>query len=160
MELKIKQEPIDTDVLSCLSCNKEETMFCDDSRNCSPFICDWCEANDMEYMKQEPIDTVVKNCFRYRKEESMVRDSINNAECGEAKSKESMKQEPLDIDVLDCFSCRKIESMDAFGESKDKECGFQSGWTYANSTTSYMQYGNQEMIFVYESQSYYHSVRS
>ena len=165
MELKIKQEPIDTVVLNCFSCHKEEEMFLDDSRNVSPFLCDCCEANDMEYMKQEPIDTVVQNCFRYRKEESMYVDSKNNCESGEAKDKEYMKQEPLDIVVLDCFSYRTEESMDVhpvFGESKDQEqdCDFQSGWTYSNSTTSYMQYGNQEMIFVYESQSYYHNVRS
>ena len=116
-------------------------------------------------MKQEPtIDTVVQNCFRYRKAESMYVDSKNNCESGEAKDKEYMKEEPLDIVVLDCFSYRTEESMDVhpvFGESKDQEqdCDFQSGWTYSNSTTS-MQYGNQEMIFVYESQSYYHNVRS
>ena len=152
MELKIKQEPIDTVVLNCFSCNKEECMYLDDSRNCYPYYCDCCEANDMGYMMQEPIDTVVQNCFRCRKEESMHVDSKNNCESGEAKDKEYMKQEPLDIVVLDCFSCRKEESM-------DQECGFQSGWTYSNSTTSYMQYGNQEIFSVYESQSYYHTVR-
>ena len=149
MELKIKQEPIDTVVLNCFSCQKEEEMFLDDSRNVSPFLCACCEANDMEYMNQESIDTVVQNCFRYRKEESMYVDSKKNCESGEEKDKEFMKQESMDDHPV-------------FGESKDQEqdCGFQSGWTYSNSTTSYMQYGNQEMIFVYESQSYYHNVRS
>ena len=116
MELNIKQEPEDTVILNCFSCQKEESIFVHSAQNVHPHYCESCEAK--EYMQQDHI--VVQNCFSFRKEESM------DVQTGRE-------------------SC----------ESKDKEYELQSVWTYSEATTSCIQYVNQEMIVVFESQSLY-----
>ena len=157
MELNIKQEPEDEVILNCFSCQKEQSIYVHSAQNVHPHYCESCEAK--EYMQQDHI--VVQNCFSCQKEDSINGHIQQNGQpyyCESCEAKEYMQEEP--IVVQNCFSFRKEESMDVQTgrescESKDKEYELQSVWTYSEATTSCIQYVNQEMIVVFESQSLY-----